>query len=120
MATKAEIRQRVAEELSLVPVGQSGVEDQHKTRIDETYDEVYERLKEESLATWASTAEVPTKVAKYYRLMMLEELTRTYRVSVDLYNRIKLEAGEDGEKAMEKIARYVHPEYEPTGEPQDF
>jgi len=43
MSTKAEIRQRVAEELYIIPIGQAP-EAQDQARIDATFDETYERL----------------------------------------------------------------------------
>lgn len=119
MATKEEVRQRVGENLGIVPVGQD-LENQDKNRIDMTFDEVYERLKEKGLATWASTAEVPTKLVPYFALMMEEKLLISYSVPDSRTVRIKSDAGPDGEEAMNKLAELAIPEYESTEGPQGF
>ena len=119
MASKAEIRQRVAEDLSIVPIGQTP-ENQDQTRIDTTFDETYQRLKEEGLASWASTAEVPAKIVPYFCLMMEERLLVTYSVSDVRANRIKVDAGDDGEKAVKRIAELIQGEYEDPYDNQDY
>jgi hypothetical protein len=119
MATKAEIRQRVGEDLGLVPVGQT-LDNQHQIRIDATFDEVYNRLKEKGLATWASTAEVPVEVVPYYILMMLEKLLTSYSVPESRYLRIKTDAGVDGNLALGNVSELLTPEYESTDEETGF
>lgn len=113
MATKADIRRRVGENLSITPINQA-LESQDQARIDATFDEVYERLKEKGLAVWASTAEVPTRLVPYFALMMEEKLLTSYSVPESRYIRIKNDAGDNGEKAMQQIAALVTPEYEST------
>lgn len=119
MATKAEIRQRVGEELAIVPVGQA-LESQDQARIDATYDETYERLKHKGLATWASDAEVPTELVPYVCAMMQEKLTTAYSVPETRLVRIKSEAGPNGEAALANISELVVPEYEDTQPATDF
>lgn len=119
MATKAQVRQRVGEDLSLVPIGQD-LESQDQARIDQTFDEVYEILKDKGLATWSSTSEVPTKAVPYYCLLMEEKLINTYSVPESRYQRIKQDAGPDGEMAMAKLAKAILPSYESNSEPEDF
>lgn len=119
MATKAKVRQRVGEDLGLVPIGQS-LESQDQNRIDTTFDEVYNRLKEKGLATWALSAEVPSQVVPYYVLMMLEKLVTSYSVPESRFLRIKNDAGEDGNKAMNNISELTTPEYESTDEVTGF
>lgn len=119
MASKAEIRQRVGEDLSLVMIGGT-LESQDSTRIDATYAEVYERLKEEGLATWASTAEVPDAIVPYYILMMEEKLLVTYSVPEARYQRIMNGAGPDGEMAKLKLARLITPDYQDTVDAAGF
>lgn len=119
MATKAQVRQRVAEDLGLVAMGE-GIQSQDQVRIDASYSEVYELLKEENLATWASTADVPNKVFPYYALMMEEKLARSYALSDARYGRILAMAGQDGDLAKAKIARLVTPEYQSTDCNEDY
>lgn len=111
MATKAEVRQRVGEDLGLVPVGQA-LESQDQTRIDATYGEVYARLAEKGLAAWASTGEVPERLVPNVCLMMEEKLLTSYSVPESRYLRIKQDAGEDGKLALARLAELVVQEYE--------
>jgi hypothetical protein len=119
VATKAEIRQRVAEDLSLVAIGQP-IQSQDAARIDISYNEAYERLKEEGLAMWASTADVPDKVAAYYILLMEHNIARSYGTSDARYQRILPEAGPDGELALKRMARLLTPVYQSTESYQDY
>lgn len=119
MASKAQIRQRVGEDLGLVPIGQT-LENQDQSRIDMTFNEVYNRLKEKGLATWASTADVPTEIVPYYVLMMEEKLLTSYSVPESRFLRIKNDAGDDGDKALNNISELITPEYESTDEVEDF
>ena len=106
------MRQRVGEDLSLVPVGQA-TESQDQTRIDAAFDEVYQRLKQKGLATWASTADVPSELTPYFALLMLQKLAGiSYSVPDARYQRIQLEAGPDGEFALAKLAELALPEYD--------
>lgn len=119
MATKAQIRQRVGEDLGLVPVGQT-LENQDQSRIDATFTEVYNRLKEKGLASWASTAEVPSEIVPYFAIMMEEKLLTSYSVPESRFLRIKNDAGEDGDKALNNISELTTTEYESTDEVTDF
>ena len=64
MATKADIRNRAAESLGVLPIGQA-LENQYKTRIDDAYAEVYAELKEEGLAYWSENSDIPAKFVPY-------------------------------------------------------
>lgn len=119
MATKAEVRQRVGEDLALVPIGQA-LEAQDQIRIDETYDEIYEILKDKGLAIWASSAEVPSRVVPYYVQLMLDKLALTYSVPEARYNRIKMDAGPDGENCYVKLAELVAVPYDPVERETDY
>ncbi len=119
MTTKVEMRQRVAEDLALVPIGQA-LETQDQVRIDAAFDEVYLRLKEKGLAIWASSSEVPDRLTPYFAIMMQERLLVSYSISDARYQRIKLDAGDHGEKAMKYISELSFPTYEDTVENSDF
>lgn len=119
MATKAVIRQRVGEDLALVPIGQD-LESQDQARIDQTYDEVYELLKDRGLATWPSTAEVPTKVVPHFVLLMEEKLLNSYGVPDSRYQRIKADAGPDGSLALTALAEAIVPPYVSNTSASDF
>lgn len=119
MATKAEVRQRVGEDLALVPINQT-LESQDQTRIDAAYDEAYQRLKELGLATWAAAGDVPQKLVPYFALLIEEKLLISYSVPESRYIRVKNEAGPDGQLAIMNIAKLIQPEYESTDVIQDF
>jgi len=119
MASKAELRQRVGEDLSLVPVGQD-LESQDQLRIDATIDEVYEFLKEKGIATWSSTADIPTKFVPYFALMVEEKLLTSYSVPDSRYQRIKQDAGPDGRTAFAKLSELAVPSYESLEDETDF
>jgi hypothetical protein len=119
MATKAEVRQRVGEDLGLVPIGQD-LESQDQARIDATYDEMYARLKEKGLAAWASDGEVPDRIVPYFCLLMEEKLLTSYSVPENRNIRIRTDAGEDGEKALLKLSQLTIQEYESIDDNTDF
>lgn len=119
MAAKEEIVQRVGEDLALVPIGQD-LENQDKARIEATYEEIYERLKTKGLATWASTADVPTELVPSFCLMMEEKLLTSYSVPDTRFQRIKNDAGPNGDIAELNFAELITPEYESIDDVTDF
>lgn len=119
MATKEEVRQRVGEDLGLVPVGQA-LESQDQIRIDATYGEMYARIKEKGLAAWAATGDVPERIVPYFSLLIEEKLLTSYSVPESRHIRIKTDAGQDGAIAMLKLAEMVVQEHESVDSPQDF
>ena len=64
MATKTQIRNKALRELGVLRLSQDP-QDQDKVELEAAYDEVYAELKEEGLATWAATGEVPSKIVPY-------------------------------------------------------
>jgi hypothetical protein len=119
MATKAEVRQRVGEDLGLVPVGQA-LENQDQTRIDATFSEMYERLKERGIATFPAAGPVPTKLVPSFCLLMASHLLTSYSVPESRYLRISTEAGPSGVLALANLALLATPEYEPDSFADDF
>lgn len=119
MATKAEVRQQVGEDLGLVPIGQN-LESQDQARIDAAYDQAYARLKTRGLAAWAATGDVPADIVPYFCLLMEEKLLTSYSVPESRNIRIKTDAGSDGSIALMKIAELVIQEYDSTDSDTDF
>lgn len=119
MSTKAEVRQQVGEDLGLVPIGQN-LESQDQLRIDATYTQVFERLKEKGLAAFPSAGPVPDKLVPYFCLLMEQKLLTSYSVPESRYMRINTEAGPDGSEAMKQIASLVVQEYDSTDGVADY
>lgn len=119
MATKAELRDRAAEMLGLLPIGQT-LASQHSTRIEAGYDEVYADLKTRGLNVWASTGDCPDEINPYVAALIALSCTETYPISEARYVRIVNKVGIDGQKGYLKISELVSPEYESTDLPTDF
>ncbi len=119
MATKAEVRQRVGEDLGLVPIGQT-LEAQDQIRIDATYAEVYQVAKEKGLAAWASAGPIPDKCVPSFCLLMSAKLLTSYSVPESRFLRISGEAGPDGMLAWMKLGAVAVPEYESHNEVADY
>ena len=119
MATTAQVLQRVGEEMGIIRVGGT-LRAEDNTRITAAYNEVYERLKKEGLATWASTGDVPTQLVPYFCEMVEEKLLKAYPVSNDRYTRIKMEAGENGAKSILSISGLVNDDFTTTSDGDDF
>jgi hypothetical protein len=110
MATKAEVRQRVGEDLGLVPVGQI-LEAQDQARIDACYTEMYERLKDKGIATWPAAGPVPNKLVPSFCLLMASHLLTSFSVPESRYVRITNDAGPGGSLALNTLASASVPEY---------
>jgi len=119
MASQADIIQRVAEDLGITAIGQA-IEAQDNTRLTATYNEVYAKLKEKGLATWAAAAAVPTALVPFFALMMEQKLLTSYSVPDSRYQRIMMEAGQDGVHALLKMTELVVPEYDDNADEGDF
>ena len=116
MATKAEIRNRVANDyLGILPLGQT-LQHQDKARIEEGYQEVYEYLKSQKLATWAFAASVPDILVPYVVAMVADNVKNTYGVSDDRFIRITASSA----VAESEIRKIVLPEYISQEQPNDF
>lgn len=117
--TIEEMVQRVGEDLSLVAIGQA-LESQDESRITNTYNEVYERIKKKGRATWNSTGDIPTVAVPYVALMMCEKLLTSYSVPEARANRIRQDAGLNGDVALSNLSEMTLPEYESTTEASDY
>lgn len=113
MATEADLRQRVGEDLGLVGIGQD-LEAQDVTRIDATYAEVYAFLKKKGLAVWVASSTIPDELIPSLALYMCFKLLGSYSVPEARYNRIVLDAGPKGENALVMIGEMSVPEYDDT------
>lgn len=114
-STKAEVRDIAATELGILRLGQS-LQNQDQVEIERRYDEVFADLKEAGLATWASTASVPTNLVPHVAALVAYSAADVYGVSMERYQRIAARAA----AAKPAIARLATPQYESTEEPTDY
>ncbi len=91
MATVAEVRDRAANDLGLLRLGQS-LQAQDSTRITTAYNEVYQQLKVDGLATWTSTGAIPTELVPHVAALVAGNCLNTYGVSTERYNRVASQA----------------------------
>lgn len=119
MATKAEVRQRVGEDLGIVPIGQD-LEAQDRLRIDAAFTEMYERLKARNIATFASAGPVPSHLVPSFCLLIESHLLVSYSVPESRYVRISTDAGPDGSLALNTLAGLAFPSYESDNEEADY
>jgi len=119
MATAADVRQRVGEDLGIVPIGQA-LEAQDQARIDAAYAETYETLKDRGLASWAFSGDIPTKLMPDLCLLIEEKLALSYSIPDNRFVRIKTSAGEGGDIAISNLARLTIQEYSSCDSPQDY
>lgn len=106
MATAAEIRDRAANDLGVLRLGQS-LQSQDETRIESAYSEVYAALKVEGVATWAYSGEVPDEIVQHVASLVAENCLNTYGVSQERSQRIKDAAS----VAIKEIRRLTAPSY---------
>jgi hypothetical protein len=112
--TKAQIRDRAGEALGFNPIRQS-LESNVATRIEQSYDEVYAMLKEEGLATWASTGSVPNEIVPYV-VNLVADGCISLGASAEKIQVIKSEK----QLAMPMIRRYVTPAYQSQEDQKDY
>jgi len=115
MTTVAQIIDRAAGDLGIKRLNQP-LQDQDKKRIESAYNEVYADLKEDGLATWTSSGEIPSKVVPFLATLMAVNCLNNYGVSDKRYQRIKL--AEKG--AKRGIRRLVITDHVSSSEPTDF
>ena len=115
MATKLETVDRAANDLGVLRLGQS-LQTADQTRINTAYDEVYADLKEEGLATWASTASVPSELVTHVVALICEQCSETYSLSDNRFARLQTR----WVKAKREIRRLTTPRYESLGEAVNY
>ncbi len=118
--TKAEVRNRAASDyLGLLRLGQS-LKPDDDTRITSAYDEVYEQLKKDGLATWTSTASVPAQIVPYMAVLIAQNCQGVFGISAARKAEILLDAGENGENARTQIRKLASQDYASQDEPVDY
>lgn len=113
MATVAEVRDRAANDLGMLRLGQS-LQAQDSTRITSGYNEVYQQLKVDGLATWTSTGDIPTELVSYVVALVADNCLNTYAVSNDRYTRIKLASTVASKEIRKLVTNYQASQDNPT------
>ena len=119
MSTKAEVRNRAAELLGRLRVGQS-INDALKIRLDDAYDEVYKRLKTKQLTIWAQTGTIPDEVMPFLAVLMAQNAQLSMGVSDERAQRILIEAGPNGDTAISQIRDVTTPPFDSVTNVEDF
>lgn len=115
MATKAEIRDRAANKLGILPFNQD-LDHENKVRIESAFDEVYAQLKKDGQATWASTGSSPDELTNHVVFLVAENCLDDYSVSDTRYMRIKAGA----QVARREIQKLTTSDFASQDDPQDF
>lgn len=118
--TKAQVRDRVGSDyLGILRLGQD-LQPQDDTRISDAFDEVYEQLKKDGLATWASTASVPAAIVPHMVVLIAQQCQATYSLSLPRQALILQDAGANGEGAKKEIRKLASQDYSSQDEPVGF
>lgn len=113
--TAAQIRDRAAQELGVLSLGQA-LKAHDAARITQGYAEVYEQLEKDGLATWPYSGSVPNDFAPHVVMLTAENCLGTYGVSESRYARIMTAA----QIARREIMKYASPDYVSTETPKDY
>lgn len=113
MATIAEVRDRAANDLGMLRLGQS-LQSQDSTRITSGYNEVYQQLKVDGLATWTSTGDIPTELVPFVAALVADNCLNTYSASNDRYVRIKAAAAAAPKAIAKLVTNYQTSQDNPT------
>ena len=118
--TKAEIRNRAASDyLGILRLGQS-LQPQDDDRISDAYDEIYEQLKKDGLAFWASTASVPAQYVPHVVALVAQQCQGTYGISQLRQQLLFAAAGDNGERAKKEIRKLGSQDFPSQEEAVDF
>lgn len=116
--TANDIRDRAAQELGILRLGQS-LQNQDDVRVTQGYSEVYADLQKDSLATFAQTS-VPDELAPHVIFMVAHNCMGSYGVSEARYARIMAHCGVNNETAKREMRKVVQPYFASQGPPDDY
>lgn len=106
MATAAEIRNKAALKLGVKGVGQT-LENSVSSDLDDAYAEVYARLRDDDLVSWAFTAEVPDELISPVVDLIAISRVDEYGISGERFQRIAIAASQ----AAIRIRRSIQDDY---------
>ena len=118
--TKAQVRNRVGSDyLGILRLGQS-LQPQDDDRISDAFDEVYQQLKTDGLATWASTASVPAAIVPHLVALIAQQCQATYSLSLPRQALLIQTAGLNGENAKKEIRKLASQDFASQDMAVDF
>lgn len=118
--SKQQVRNRAGSDyLGILRLGQT-LQPQDDDRISDAYNEVYEQLKKDGLATWASTASVPAAIVPHMVVLVAQQCQGTYSISQPRQLHILRDAGLNGENAKDEIRKIASQDFASQDEPVDF
>ena len=115
MATVEEVRHKAGRILGIVRFGQA-LKSEDDLLLTESYAQVYDMLKDEGIAVWASTADVPNRVVEHVAALMAFNVCDDKGVSPTRYNRIIARRN----VAMPEIRKLTQPKHESLDEVVDY
>ena len=115
MATKAEIRDRAANKMGILPRNQQ-LKSEDDVRMSAAVDEVYAQLKKDGKATWASTGTTPDELTPHVIALVAENAMGDFSIPSERYARIK----QDAAIARRDIAKFTVSDYSPPNDVEDF
>lgn len=115
MATVAKVYDGTLEMLGVLSLGKT-LDPVDEARMVRSYAQVYDDLKIEGLASWASAGEVPNGIVPHMEALMAFNSMDSYYVSDKRYQRITAKSS----VAKREIRRLTIPDYESLDEPKDY
>lgn len=113
--TKAEIRDRAANELGILTLGQP-LQAQDATRIEQAYNETYDYLDSQGLAIWPMSGSVPDRLSPYIISIVAFNCADTYGISEERNRRLTARFV----IAEKKIRELVQEKYVSLEEPTNY
>jgi len=114
-----EIRNRALRKLGVIGWGESP-DSSSSADMDLVYGEVYKRLEDMNLTTWASDADVPDLMVKEVVALCALERVSEHKASPMRYEKLVIEAGKKGERAIGRIRSNMTTPQKSTGEAENY
>jgi hypothetical protein len=115
MATVSETKHKAGRMLGVVRMNQA-LKPDHDALLEEAYGQVYDDLKEEGHAIWASTGTIPDSCMPHVAALMAFSVTTDVGVSGERYAAILAQRN----VAKPEIRRLVTAAHETVNEPTDY
>lgn len=112
---KTEIRNRALRSLGVIGWGETP-DTTISDDMDQAYTEVYARLEQANLTTWAESASVPDEVVEPVVLMCALARMVDHRVNANRKQELVSLGGAEGEKAMARIRAQIRTPYQSDSE----